>query len=518
MSDPVATPDPTTAAEHEVVIVGAGPAGLTAAFQLHKHGVTSTVLEADDMVGGISRTAQRDGWRFDIGGHRFFTKVQPVEDLWHEILPDEDFLMRPRKSRIFYEGKYYDYPLKAMNAFRNMGPVEAVKCVTSYAAARVRPPKDQTNYEGWLVARFGWRLYRTFFKTYTEKLWGVSVSDMPADWAAQRVKGLTLGNAIFNAIMPKRNQKDITSLIEEFQYPKYGPGMMWEACRDKVIAKGTDVVMETSVAKVNHAEGRATSVVAEHRGGGSTTYPCTEVISSMPISHLLEAMDPPVPPEVKAAAEDLRYRDYLIVALAMPERLIDFDDNWLYIHDPNVRTMRIQNFGSWSPYMVKEGRNTLGLEYTVWEGDEEWNADDDWLIERAKRELEQLGLAKAGQIEAGYVVRQAKAYPIYDDRYRANVDVLRAWLGEHAANVHPVGRNGMFRYNNQDHSMFTAMLTVENIIEGTHHDVWEVNVEEEYHEEAAAAPVEPRVPGSHGTGRDAPVIPREVLEARANAD
>ncbi len=517
MSDATDTP---TNPEHEVVVIGAGPAGLTAAFQFHKHGVASTIIEADDRVGGISRTAQRDGWRFDIGGHRFFTKVQPVEDLWHEILPDEDFLMRPRKSRIFYNGKYFDYPLKASNALKNLGVIEAVLCVLSYAWARVRPPKDQTNYEGWLVARFGWRLYRTFFKTYTEKLWGVPVSEMPADWAAQRVKGLSLGNAIMNALMPKKNQKELTSLIEEFQYPKYGPGMMWETCTDKVVAQGSKVVMETKVTKVTHADGKATSVLATHQGGGTTEYPATEVISSMPISHLLEAMDPPVPAEVKAAAEDLRYRDYLIVALAMPEELIDFDDNWIYIHDPKVRTMRIQNFGSWSPYMVKEGRNTLGLEYTVWEGDNEWNADDDWLIDRAKAELEQLGLCKAGQIEAGWVVRQAKAYPIYDDRYRANVDILRGWLAEHASNVHPVGRNGMFRYNNQDHSMFTAMLTVENIATGTTHDVWEVNVEEEYHEEATSsvkekfiAEKEGRAPGSHGTGRDAPVIKREVIDA-----
>jgi len=506
-----------TNGDHEIVVIGAGPAGLTAAFQLHKSGIASTVLEADDMVGGISRTAQRDGWRFDIGGHRFFTKVKQVDDLWHEILPDEDFLMRPRKSRIFYNGKYIDYPLRATNALRQIGPIEAVRCVLSYAAARIRPPKDQTNYEGWLVARFGWRLYRMFFKTYTEKLWGVPVSEMPADWAAQRVKGLSLGNAIVNAILPKRNQKDITSLIEEFQYPKYGPGMMWEVCRDKVMAQGSKVTMETSVTKIHHADGRATSVIAQHRGGGTSEYPCTEVISSMPISQLLEAMDPPVPDHVKAAAEDLRYRDYMIVALVLPEATIDFDDNWIYIHDPSVRTMRIQNFGSWSPYLVKEGRNTLGLEYTVWEGDEEWSAPDEELIERAKGELETLGLAHISEVTEGYVVRQAKAYPIYDDRYRANVDILRAWLGEHATNVHPVGRNGMFRYNNQDHSMFTAMLTVENIVTGSQHDVWEVNVEEEYHEEATPGPktsAGPRPDGSLGTGRDAPVIPRAVLDAR----
>ncbi len=511
MTPPSDAPD---SAHHDVIVIGAGPAGLTAAFQLHKADIASTILEADPEVGGISRTAQRDGWRFDIGGHRFFTKVPQVEALWHEILPDEDFLMRPRKSRIFYQGKYYDYPIKAVNALKNLGPVEAVRCVGSYVSARVRPPKDQTNYEGWLVARFGWRLYRTFFKTYTEKLWGVPVSDMPADWAAQRVKGLSLGNAIVNALMPKRNQKEITSLIEEFQYPKYGPGMMWEVCRDKVVAQGSKVVTETAVTTVRHEGGRAVSVAAQHVDGGTSEYPCTEVISSMPISDLLAAMEPPVPAEVRAAADDLRYRDYLIVALVLPEDLVTFDDNWIYIHEPAVRTMRIQNFGSWSPFMVKPGFNTLGLEYTVWEGDDEWCADDDFLVERAKRELEELGLAKAGQVSEGFVVRQPKAYPIYDDRYRANVDVLRAWLTEHASNVYPVGRNGMFRYNNQDHSMFTAMLTVENIVTGSTHDVWEVNVEEEYHEESATSTAAARPGGSHGTGRDAPVISRDVLTAQ----
>jgi protoporphyrinogen oxidase len=293
--------------------------------------------------------------------------------------------------------------------------------------------------------------------------------------------------------------------------------MMWETCRDTVLAKGSTLAMETTVTKIHHRDGRAVSVDATGADGSVTSHPCTEVISSMPISQLLEAMDPPVPADVKAAAADLRYRDYLIVALAMREELIDFDDNWIYIHEPKVRTMRIQNFGSWSPYMVKEGRNTLGLEYTVWYGDEEWNATDEWLVDRAKRELEELGLVKAGDIEDGWVVRQPKAYPIYDDRYRANVDVLRTWLAANAANVHPVGRNGMFRYNNQDHSMFTAMLTVENIMTGTTHDVWEVNVEEEYHEEATSRVKEKflaeKAAGSHGTGRDAPVIKREVLEA-----
>ncbi len=500
---------------HDVVIIGAGPAGLTAAYQLHKHDVASTVLEADSEVGGISRTVERDGWRFDIGGHRFFTKVRQVDDLWHEILPDEDFLLRPRKSRIFYDGKYFDYPIKAINALRNLGPLEAVRCVGSYLWARLRPPKDQTNYEGWLVARFGWRLYRTFFKTYTEKVWGVPVCEMPADWAAQRVKGLSLGNAILNALTPKRNQKGITSLIEEFQYPKYGPGMMWEVCRDNVVAQGPKVDMETAVTRIRHAEGRAHAVVAEHRGGGTSEYPATDVVSSMPISALLAAMDPPVPAEVAAAAADLRYRDFLTVALVVPAEKVAWTDNWIYIHDPGVRTMRIQNFGSWSPYLVKDGRNVLGLEYTVWEDDASWSAPDDELIEQGRRELEHLGLIDVDDVDAGYVVRMPKAYPIYDERYRANVDVLRGWLQANTPNVHPVGRNGMFRYNNQDHSMFTAMLTVENIATGTTHDVWEVNVEEEYHEQAEGVGPENAGLANRGTGRDAPVLSRATLDEAA---
>src|SRR4051812_12442238 len=497
----------TTESAPRVVIIGAGPAGLTAAYELvERYGIRSTVLESDTQVGGISRTVERDGWRFDIGGHRFFTKVKEVEALWHEILPDEDFLMRPRMSRIFYEGKYYDYPLKASNALKNLGIIEAVLCVLSYLWARVRPPKDQTNYEGWLVARFGWRLYRTFFKTYTEKVWGVPVSEMPADWAAQRVKGLSLGNAIVNALLPKRNQKDITSLIEEFQYPKYGPGMMWERCAELVQAQGSKVLMNTAVTKIRHRDGRAYEVVARSADGAETAYPCTDVISSMPISALLRAMDPPVPAEVQAAADDLHYRDFLTVALVIPEEY-SFPDNWIYIHAPEVKVGRIQNFGSWSPYLVKEGRTCLGLEYFVFEGDEYWTARDEDLVELGKKELGTLGLADPAKVEAGYVVRMPKAYPTYDEHYRDNVEVLVQWLATGSPNVHPVGRNGMHRYNNQDHSMYTAMLTVENIL-GADHDIWAVNVEEEYHEE---------VKSESTTGRDAPVISRSASEAAAEA-
>jgi protoporphyrinogen oxidase len=491
----------------DVVIIGAGPAGLTAAYELAaRYGITSTVLEADAVVGGISRTVERDGWRFDIGGHRFFTKVGKVEALWHEILPDEDFLLRPRLSRIYYGGKYYDYPLKAANALKNLGIWEAGLCVMSYVWARVRPPKDQTTLEGWIAARFGWRLYRHLFKTYNEKLWGVPTNKLPADFAAQRIKNLSLSKAIMNALLPKRNQKDITSLIEEFQYPKYGPGMMWERCRDKVEALGCKVMMNTRVTAIHHEDGRALSVVARTADGASTEYPCHHVISSMPISQLLKAMDPPAAETALKAADDLRYRDFLTVALVVPEEY-SFPDNWIYVHSREVQVGRIQNFGSWSPYMVKEGRTCLGLEFFVFEGDETWTRPDEELVEQAKRELAVLGLVDPAKVEAGYVVRMPKAYPFYDEHYKANVARIVEWLEDCAPNVYPVGRNGMHRYNNQDHSMYTAMLTAENIATGTHHDVWNVNVEEEYHEESSAKDDDVRR-GTRGTGRDAPVVSR----------
>ncbi|HEX2274858.1 MAG TPA: NAD(P)/FAD-dependent oxidoreductase [Acidimicrobiales bacterium] len=490
-----------------VVIIGAGPAGLTAAYYLvTRHGITSTILESDSVVGGISRTVERDGWRFDIGGHRFFTKVKEVEALWHEILPDEDFMLRPRMSRIYYDGKYYDYPLKASNALKNLGLVEAFLCVMSYVWARVHPPKDQTTLEGWIVSRFGWRLYKHFFKTYNEKLWGVPVNKLPADFAAQRIKNLSLSKAVLNALMPRRNQKEITSLIEEFQYPKHGPGMMWERCRDLVEARGCKLIMSTRVVHVRHEGGRAVAVVARSQDGALTEYPCDHVVSSMPISQLLKAMDPPASETALKAADDLRYRDFLTVALVVPEEY-SFPDNWIYVHSREVQVGRIQNFGSWSPYMVKEGRTCLGLEYFVFEGDETWTKPDDQLIEQAKRELGVLGLVDPAKVEAGYVVRMPKAYPFYDEHYKVNVAKIVEWLSEFAPNVHPVGRNGMHRYNNQDHSMYTAMLTAENIATGSTYDVWSVNVEEEYHEESSSDG-DGAARGTRGTGRDAPVIAR----------
>jgi protoporphyrinogen oxidase len=469
-----------------VVIIGAGPAGLTAAYMLSKRGLASTVLEADNVVGGISRTAQRDGWRFDIGGHRFFTKVQEVEDVWFEILGPDDFLRRPRLSRVYYQGKFYDYPLNATQALRNLGFVEAVRCGFSYVWVRIKPPKDTTTLEGFVASRFGWRLYEHFFKTQSEKVWGVPCTEIQADWGAQRIKDLSLFRAAWDAIQPKKlkqrkaKQLQITSLIEEFNYPKYGPGMMWERCTEILGAKGTKVTFDQTVTKIEHKNGKAIAVTAE-TDGAPTRYECTHVISSMPISALLRAMDPPVPDDVLAAADSLRYREHITVGLVVDEAET-FPDNWIYVNDTNVKVGRIQNFGRWSPYMVKDGKTCLGLELFVNEGDEWWTKSDDQLISDGKRELQEIGLVDASKIESGYVIRTKKAYPFYDAEYKAHVATLAEWIDKHTPNVYPVGRNGMHRYNNQDHSMLTAMRSVENIF-GADWDIWSVNVEAEYHEE-----------------------------------
>jgi len=518
-TEPVSTPDadvpersaadqPIPTPERPVVVAGGGPAGLTAAHRLATAGDPVVVVEQDGVVGGISRTVERDGWRFDIGGHRFFTKVTPVEEFWHEVLPPGDFLLRPRMSRIYYGGKYYDYPIKLGNALSNLGIIEAVRCGLSFLWVRVRPPKDLDTLEGYIVSNYGWRLYHHFFKTYNEKVWGVSASEISADWGAQRIKGMSLWNAVWEPIRSslrgrhRDKARQVTSLIEEFQYPKYGPGMMWEHCAEQVLGLGGRIMMETAVTTV-HVEDGAAVAVTVRRGGVEERLPASHVISSMPFPALARMVDPPVPPEVLRAADDLHFRDFLTVALVVPEDR-GFPDNWIYIHSPDVKVGRIQNFGAWSPYLVKDGRTCLGMEYFVFEGDELWNLDDDDLVALGTKELAAIGLVDPSDVEAGYVVRMPKAYPVYDDAYSDNVDVLRRWFESHAPNVHPVGRNGMHKYNNQDHSMFTAMLTVENI-HGAQHDIWSVNVEEEYHE---ASDDRGTSPGTGRTGRDAPVLPR----------
>jgi protoporphyrinogen oxidase len=509
-----------------VVVIGAGPAGLTAAFEMMKTGAASsvTILEADTVVGGISQTVERDGWRFDIGGHRFFTKVTPVDELWDEILAPDAMMERPRQSRALYRGKLYDYPLRPMNALRNLGPVEAVRCAGSYLWVRIRPPKNQHTLEGFYVARFGRRLYEHLFKTYTEKVWGVPPSELSADWGAQRVKDLSLFKAVWEALKPKglRRSRDrqtaVTSLIEEFKYPKYGPGQMWEVAAAKVTAAGAQLEFDRRVTRITHDGTGAREVIAVDGDGREHIYPCTHVISSMPLGALCRAMEPPADAATLDAAAELRHRDHLTVALVVNQQH-SFPDNWIYVHDPDVEVGRVQNYGSWSPYMVKDGKTCLGLEFFVNEGDAMWTKPDDQLIQQGIRELVHLTLVdNASAVETGYVVRMPKAYPVYDEHYQEHVATMRKWITANTPNVYPCGRNGMHKYNNQDHSMLTAMLSVENI-GGAEHDVWAVNVEADYLEESSGdqSSGATRRDSDGATGRDAPVLPRRVLDDAAAA-
>ena len=465
-----------------VVVIGAGPAGLTAAYELQKanKGHRPIVFEASADVGGIARTESYKGFRFDIGGHRFFTKVSEVEALWREV-GGRDFILRPRMSRIYYRGKYYDYPLKIFNALSNMGPVEATQIMLSYMKWRVSPHPEEENFEQWVTNRFGRRLFEHFFKSYTEKVWGIPCTEIRADWAAQRIKNLSLTKAVLNALT---GANDTTSLIEEFEYPRLGPGQMWERFRDRVRENGGEVRMRSAVTKVRRDGARVTGVdVVDYAGASPRRYGVDAdwFVNSMAIKDLIHAFDPPPPPDVVAAANRLKYRDFLIVTLIL-DHPDPFPDNWIYIHAPEVKVGRIQNFRSWSPDMVPDpGKASIGMEYFCHEGDGLWTSSDADLVAAAARELEYLGLAKATNVVDGAVIRQPKAYPVYDGDYREALDVVQKWILT-LENFQTVGRNGMHRYNNQDHSMLTAMLAARNIV-GESHDIWNVNVERSYHED-----------------------------------
>ncbi len=463
-----------------VAIIGAGPGGLTAAYLLAKAGAKVTVLEGDTVVGGISRTARYKGYRFDIGGHRFFTKITPVEELWREILGAE-FISVPRLSRIYYDGKFFDYPLKAGNALRGLGMVNAILIVASYFKARLWPSRIEENLEQWVTNRFGWRLYSIFFKTYTEKVWGIPCTEIRAEWAAQRIQGLSLVKAVLSAANLQKRSDTIKTLINEFQYPRLGPGQMWEMTADRLKTMGSEIRFEHRVKTVEVRNDRVVALRCD-TPAGEARVECEHAISTTDVRSLVRAIEPAAPPEIREAGEGLRYRDFLTVALVV-DRANLFPDNWIYIHTPGVRVGRIQNFNNWSKAMVADPERStcLGLEYFCFEGDGLWTSPDEALIALATRELASLGLIGDARVIDGTVVRMRKAYPIYDGEYKRHLDKVRTFI-DPIGNLHCVGRNGMHKYNNQDHSMLTAMMTVWNM-QGASHDVWNVNTDYEYHEE-----------------------------------
>lgn len=461
---------------YPVAIVGAGPAGLTAAYELVKQGIIPVVLEKGDKVGGIARTETYKGYRFDIGGHRFYTKVAAVQQLWQEVLGN-DFIKVPRLSRIYYRGRFFNYPISAFNTLFNLGIFESLLILLSYLKVRIKPLTEETTFEQWVINRFGERLYKTFFKTYTEKVWGIPCSEIQADWAAQRIKGLSLKTAIINALF---GSNDTKTLIKEFDYPALGPGMMWEKFAEAVESKEGKVYLDTKVISFQREGNKIKSITAE-QNGELVQFSADNFVTSMPVSALVARLEPQPPAEVLHAARSLRYRDFLIVSLIVDRKDL-FPDNWIYIHSPEVKVGRIQNFKNWSAALVPDAsKSCLGMEYFCSVGDEIWEMSDAELVELATRELVNLGLVKTADVEDGVVIRQLKAYPVYDGEYRGHLQVLEGFL-KGIDNLQTIGRNGMHRYNNQDHSMLTGLLAARNIL-GEKHDLWDVNTERSYYED-----------------------------------
>lgn len=465
-------------AEPNVVVIGAGPAGLTAARELQNLGFRPKVFEQRALVGGIARTEIYKGYRFDIGGHRFYTKVPAIEALWRETL-QAHFEERPRLSRIYYSQQFFPYPIKLLPTLQRLGVVESARILISYFAAQIVPSRDEHTFEQWVTNRFGKRLFNTFFKSYTEKVWGISTNEIRAEWAAQRIKGLSMSSAVRTALF---GNQGIKSLIETFHYPIHGPGMMWEAFQAQVASNGGQVVTGKSVTRLC-LTGNRVSALATVDGD---MHPVDHVLSSMSLQTLIKALHPRPPEAVVHAAERLQYRAFLIVGLIIHADDL-FPDNWIYVHDPSVKVGRIQNFKNWSAAMVPDPTFTsLGMEYFCDEGDQLWQMTDAALIMLAKRELTQLRLASAERVVDGTVFRQPKAYPVYDADYQSNLALIRDYLGT-IENLQTIGRNGMHRYNNQDHSMLTGLLAARNVA-GQNHDLWQVNTDRSYYETQHIAP------------------------------
>lgn len=486
--------------EGTAVVIGAGPAGCSAAIRLAESNIPTVLIEADPVyVGGISRTVNYKGYRVDIGGHRFFTKSREVSDFWHEVMGGE-FLRRRRMSRIYYRKRFFSYPLKPFDAFRKLGPVVSAACLLSYLRARLMPRKNVVSFEDWVVNQFGERLYRIFFKTYTEKVWGIQCTEISSAWAAQRIKGLNMSSLLKSLIVPQRvsarGKKVIKTLIDQFEYPRLGPGQLWERAAERFEKSGGVLRRGEKVVRLVRSPARVTSIETETASGTRHRHEVTELISSMPLRSLIESLDPAAPDDVRDAARGLRYRDFIVVLLVIDVPNL-FEDNWIYVHEPDVKVGRLQNFKNWSPDMVADqSKTSLGLEYFCFRGDGLWEMSDAELLALGEREIRQIGLLSSGKVVDGTVVRMPKAYPVYDRDFDDRLKIVRDFVQQELTNVQLIGRNGMHRYNNQDHAVLTGMLAAENIRLGHRaYDPWKVNSDAIYQEE------EREGEGGDGSGR-----------------
>jgi protoporphyrinogen oxidase len=472
-----------------ILVCGAGPAGLTASHLLARRGYRVCALEGDSQVGGLARTVRYKDFRFDIGGHRFFTKIPEVAAFWDEVLGTE-LIEVPRLSRIHYRGRYFHYPLRAKEALLGLGAWEATLILLSYLRARLHPSPVEENFEQWVSNRFGHRLYQIFFKTYTEKVWGVPCTEIRAEWAAQRIQGLSLARALLAATSLQKRCPDVRTLIDKFRYPRLGPGQMWERCAELLGQAGGELRLQHRITAFELAGDR---VVAARVAtpAGEQRFEAEHFISTMPLATLVQTLGAAVPDMVRAAAKELAYRDFILVALILDQPRL-FPDNWIYVHTPGINVGRVQNFNNWSPALVPDANKTcLGMEYFCSEGDGMWESKDEELVALASRELEALGLSRGARVIDGTVVRMPKAYPVYNAAYRGHLETIRSFV-DGIPNLHTIGRNGMHKYNNQDHSMYTAMLAVANL-EGATHDLWAVNSDFEYHEEQRISSEPPTV-------------------------
>jgi protoporphyrinogen oxidase len=460
-------------------VLGAGPAGLTAAHVLSLRDRRAAVIEAEGTVGGIAKTVEFKGYRFDLGGHRFYTKLKPIQRLWEEAL-GEELLLRRRLSRIYFRGHFFNYPLRAEDVFRGLGVVESARCAISYVYWRRKLRKlEPQSFEDWVISRFGRRLYDDFFRSYTQKVWGIPGSEIRAEWAAQRIQDFTLWHALRNIVRPSGDPA--RTLIEEFRYPRLGPGQMWEAFRDRIESSGIPVHTKRRCVSIRRDGNRVTAIgIASERE--VTEHAVDGVISTLALPDLISALDPPAPERVRDAARHLRFRNLCLVALMINEP-IPFPDNWIYLHDPGTLAGRVQNFGAWSGDMVRPGTTCLGVEYFCFPEDEIWSMSDSEAVELAKSELAGTGLIDPDSVTDGVKIRVPKAYPMYDSGYREAVAEIRGYL-ESLANLETCGRNGLHRYNNQDHSMWTGILAALNLTDGGNRDLWSVNTRGEYLEQS----------------------------------